>query len=365
MKEDWISVDIDSVFATLENGKDINQGWSPQCKKNPSPSEDIWGVLKTTAIQKNEFWDYENKELPIEKKVREYLEVKVGDILVTCAGPRNRCGVVCTVNKTRKKLLLSGKMYRFRVNPKIMTTNFLTLFLQTQEAWLSIDKMKTGGSESGLNLTHSRFRKLPIRIAPLPEQRVIATKIDLLFSELDNGIKNLKTAQAQLITFRHAVLKSAFEGNLTIDWRKNNPYSLESFLSKLKYEKQNSIKNKLIQKGDYFPSFKDEDLTYNVPDNWITIPWKTITSNNKYAMKRGPFGSSLKKSFFVEDGNVVYEQYNAINDDPYRHRYFIDDNKYEELKAFSVKPGDMIISCSGGYTWKNMFIASRHKKGCY
>jgi type I restriction enzyme, S subunit len=61
-------------------------------------------------------------------------------------------------------------------------------------------------------------------------------------------------------------------------------------------------------------------------------------------MKRGPFGSTLKKEFFVDSGYTVYEQGHAINDDPYRDRYFISKGKYEDLKAFRVNPGDMIIS---------------------
>ena len=136
----------------------MNQGWSPQCKNYPSSSNEIWGVLKTTAIQPNQFWDYENKELPSEKEIKHHLEVAQGDILVTCAGPRNRCGVVCTVRDTRPRLLLSGKMYRFRPNKEVLDTDFLSFFLQTHESWLAIDAMKTGTSESGLNLTHARFK---------------------------------------------------------------------------------------------------------------------------------------------------------------------------------------------------------------
>ncbi|NJB69724.1 type I restriction enzyme S subunit [Saonia flava] len=222
MKEDWVQTDIENIFKKLENGKRINQGWSPQCKKSPSPSDNIWGVLKTTAIQKNLFWAHENKELPEDKIVRPHLEVKAGDILLTCAGPRNRCGIACTVIKTRPKLLLSGKMYRFRPDESVMTTDFLTFFLQTQEAWLAIDKMKTGSSDSGLNLTHARFKKLPVRIAPLPEQKAIVKKIEELFSSLDSGIADLKKAQDQLVIYRQAVLKKAFEGELTKEWRDKN-----------------------------------------------------------------------------------------------------------------------------------------------
>ncbi|WP_197714632.1 restriction endonuclease subunit S [Nitrosomonas supralitoralis] len=52
-------------------------------------------------------------------------------------------------------------------------------------------------------------------IPPLNEQHRIVTKIEELFSELDKGIENLKTTQAQLKVYRQALLKHAFEGKLT------------------------------------------------------------------------------------------------------------------------------------------------------
>ena len=54
-------------------------------------------------------------------------------------------------------------------------------------------------------------------VPPLPEQHRIVAKIEELFSRLDKGVENLKTAQAQLKTYRQAVLKWAFEGRLTND----------------------------------------------------------------------------------------------------------------------------------------------------
>ncbi len=61
---------------------------------------------------------------------------------------------------------------------------------------------------------------------------------------------------------------------------------------------------------------------------------------------RGPFGSALKKAFFVEKGIPIYEQQHAIYDKR-EFRYFIDKEKAETLKRFFVKPNDIIISCSG------------------
>ena len=61
---------------------------------------------------------------------------------------------------------------------------------------------------------------------------------------------------------------------------------------------------------------------------------------------RGPFGSSLKKEYFKESGYVVYEQQHAIYQ-KLDFRYFIDADKFSQLKRFEVKPGELIVSCSG------------------
>ncbi|MBN1969080.1 MAG: restriction endonuclease subunit S [Candidatus Delongbacteria bacterium] len=65
-------------------------------------------------------------------------------------------------------------------------------------------------------------------LPPLPEQHRIVAKIEQLFSELDKGIESLKKAQAQLKVYRQSVLKHAFEGKLTEEWRKENQDKLKS-----------------------------------------------------------------------------------------------------------------------------------------
>jgi len=62
---------------------------------------------------------------------------------------------------------------------------------------------------------------------------------------------------------------------------------------------------------------------------------------------RGPFGGTLKKEYFVDKGIKVYEQKNAIYRSVELGDYYIDNNKYLELKRFEVKPNDFIVSCSG------------------
>src|SRR5690242_16736629 len=104
----WIRVSLEELLLPLDDGRLLHHGWSPQCEKGPSTTTDDWGVLKTTAVQDGKFLDKHNKRLPTGLRPRSQFEVKQGDILVTCAGPRARCGVVSLVRHTRPRLILSG-----------------------------------------------------------------------------------------------------------------------------------------------------------------------------------------------------------------------------------------------------------------
>ena len=78
-------------------------------------------------------------------------------------------------------------------------------------------------------------------------------------------------------------------------------------------------------------------------ENWSSIKFKDIVDD----FKRGPFGSTIKKSFFVPKGYKVYEQQHAIYDEHTRGRYYINKDKFNEMVDFAVFPGDYIVSCSG------------------
>lgn len=77
---------------------------------------------------------------------------------------------------------------------------------------------------------------------------------------------------------------------------------------------------------------------------------KEPLKDNVEEMFIGPFGSSLKKECFVDERNaycMVYEQKHAIQKTLAGKNRFVDRNKYQELKRFTVKPGDIIVSCRG------------------
>lgn len=85
-------------------------------------------------------------------------------------------------------------------------------------------------------------------IPPYDAQKLIVTKIEELFSELDSGIASLKTAQEQLKIYRQALLKHAFEGKLTEQWRKDNADQLETpeqLLARIQTERETRYQQQL------------------------------------------------------------------------------------------------------------------------
>lgn len=90
--------------------------------------------------------------------------------------------------------------------------------------------------------------------------------------------------------------------------------------------------------------------------------WEEKSIEETCNLVRGPFGGALKKEIFVEDGYAVYEQSHAIYGDFNSYRYFINHEKFNELKRFRVDSGDLIMSCSGTMG-KFSMIPKDFKKG--
>ena len=77
---------------------------------------------------------------------------------------------------------------------------------------------------------------------------------------------------------------------------------------------------------------------------WVETFLSDILMDKGYI--RGPFGSALKRGDMKEEGIPVYEQQHAIYNSR-DFRYYIDEQKFNEMKRFQVRKDDLIISCSG------------------
>ena len=223
---------------------------------------------------------------------KNYIQVLPDDVLVVGDGANS--GLV----GTGLTGAAGSTIIRIRADIKQTHKDYLSHFLKSKFELLNT-------SVKGAAIPHLKteeMMKLQIRLPNVSEQALIVEEIEKQLTRLDNAIKSFKLIDEKLKIYRESVLKIAF--------------------------------TKGFEEGIKFNLLKLEDFK----------------SQKKHSIKRGPFGSAIKKSFFVPKGEntyKVYEQKNAIYNNATLGEYYIDKNKFEELKVFTVKPGDMIISCSG------------------
>lgn len=359
----WITAEIAELVELQETGKPFQQGWSPQCERRPAEDNE-WGVVKTTAIQHGEFWSHENKALPEKLDPRPKIEIKPGDVLMTCAGPRNRCGVACLVKKTRSRLMMSGKMYRFRPHPEVLDPQFLSRFIRLHETQQRIDAMKTGINDSGLNLTHARFGQLPVVVPPLNEQRRIVERIEAMFDEIDKGVESLQTARTTLGLYRQSLLKSAFEGRLTADWRAQNADRLEApetLLARIQSERDARYKAALDAWQDALAQWRADGETGKKPAKPkrppdIDPPTVSVTHEAWADLPLGELIGEVQQGWSpkCDDGRPIGpDDWTVVTTTAVQHHRYSDKEikllpaRFEPRPEIEIKAGDFLMTRKG------------------
>lgn len=188
----------------------MDAGWSPACPPESSPDIDTWGVLKTTAVQTLEYREYENKVLDKTKTPRPEYEVMVGDILITRAGPKNRVGISCLVEKTRPKLMISDKIIRFHLVEVGLSERFISLCLNAGATAVYIDDSKSGMAESQMNISQDKLKLAPIPLGPIKEQNHIMDRVDQLMTLCDQLKSRLQTNQQTQLKLVDSLVEQAF-----------------------------------------------------------------------------------------------------------------------------------------------------------
>ena len=145
---------------------------------------------------------------------------------------------------------------------------------------------------------YQHIEKMDLLLPSFEKQQYIVSKIEELFSELDKGVETMQTIKQQLAVYRQAVLKEAFD---------NAQAMCESFTA--------------------------------IEDILVT---------DRKGMSTGPFGTMIKKHEHRTSGvpmlgieNIGAGKFIDGN------KIFVTKEKAEELKAFALKAGDIIISRSG------------------
>ena len=188
-------------------------------------------------------------------------------------------------------------------------------------------------------------------LAPLPEQHRIVTKIEELFTQLDAGVAPLKKAQTQLKRYRQAVLKAAFEGRLTKEWREEHAGEIEP--AETLIERIEHVRQKI---GSAKKNEKITDFSYLDP---LPNTWSWLRLDNLAFIKGGITKDSKR---IVENGRPVPYLRVANVQNGYLNLQEMKtiEASEDEIHNLSLKIGDILFTEGGdrdklgrGWIWQN------------
>lgn len=254
-------------------------------------------VIRNTNFSKDCQLQLDNVAF-IDVEVKQFSTRKLlqGDIIIEKSGGSDKqpVGRVVLFNIIDGNYSFSNFTSVLRIKSTVpLIPNFLHKCLY--EYYIKGETIKLQSKTTGLrNLNMHAYLRLNIPVPPLSEQERIVAELDLLSDVIAKKREQLK----QLDTLAQSIFYDMFCDPIT------------------------------NEKG-----------------------WETSTIDNVCSsIIRGPFGSALKKEFFVEKGDStykVYEQKNAINKNALIGTYYISTEMYKSLSRFEIFPNDIIMSCSG------------------
>ena len=166
-------------------------------------------------------------------------------------------------------------------------------------------------------ITGNQLKTFAIPLPPQAEQHRIVAKLEVLFTQLDAAVDNLKKAQTQLQRYRRSVLKAAFDGELTTEWREGysgEPEPMEvseiSTLEGLPKLPDGWMWTTLAEISEIILGQSPPSSTYNTdgkglpfyqgklefqklyptPRKWCTAPKKTAEKGDVFISVRAPVG---------------------------------------------------------------------------
>ena len=290
--------------------------------------------------------------------------------------------IIICIRATIGRLNLSDKVYclgrgvaGIEVNANV-EAKFIWYSLMNSEAYL----LKNSTGTTFQQVSSPTLKKLPIVYPTSKEtQQAIVNKIESLFGEIDEGIGRLKTAAQQIQQYRQSLLKNAFNGELTKEWRSKHADTLPSeneLLAQIQTTREQHHAQQLADwqtavsqweqngKEGKKPSkpkaptqaVKFEENFADLPSGWGMVKLENLASEYVLGKMLDKNKNKGKERLYLGNINVRWGYFEFSNAKTMK----IED---DEIERFSVKYGDLII-CEGGEpgrcaVWKHeaeMFI---------
>ncbi|MRS19021.1 restriction endonuclease subunit S [Enterobacteriaceae bacterium RIT692] len=159
---------------------------------------------------------------------------------------------VCLIPKSNEIFINKADCFCLRINPSLASPQYISLVLASKTSYEQIKERVQGITRPRINLR--TLRSLTFDIPPLLEQQEIVRRVEQLFAYADTIEKQVNNALARVNNLTQSILAKAFCGELTAQWRKENPdlisgeNSAAALLEKIKAERTASSSKKSSRK---------------------------------------------------------------------------------------------------------------------
>lgn len=191
-------------------------------------------------IRANQFGDGATKYVSDEKfgELKAH-RVTPGDILITKMG--DPPGDVAIYPSERPEAVITADCIKLSVDESAYCRDYVAYAIQAEEFRRDVVSISAGVAQQKVNLT--KFRKLTLRVPSRLEQTEIVRQVDQLFVHADRIEQQVNNALARVNNLTQSILAKAFRGELTEQWRKDNPAlisgenSAQALLERIKAER--------------------------------------------------------------------------------------------------------------------------------
>ena len=122
--------------------------------------------------------------------------------------------------------MLCDKAYRLRANRDKILPEYLEIILNAPRTIDRIEALKTGISDSGVNLTQQRFLSLSIYVPRIAEQKHTIAEVESAFSNVTDTQRPVDYTLTRQALLRQAILDKAFTGRLVEQDEQDEPASI-------------------------------------------------------------------------------------------------------------------------------------------
>ncbi|WP_313485806.1 restriction endonuclease subunit S [Atlantibacter hermannii] len=243
--DNWEKLTLGHIVKNIEAGKNL------KCIETP-PDAQQYGIIKISAVTWGEYNEEESKTLPDDSLFIESRRISVGDFLISRANTLELLGNPVIVKKVTKNLMLSDKVLRL-----VMADSdkpWVNIFLRSFDGRREIEFRSTGNQLSMRNIGQKALLEIPIPKPPAEEQAEIVRRVEQLFAYADTIEKQVNNALNRVNSLTQSILAKAFRGELTAQWRAENPSlisgenSAAALLEKIKAERAASGSKKASRK---------------------------------------------------------------------------------------------------------------------